>query len=276
MATSIVIPCYNEAQRLDREAFLRFAGSVEQVRMVMVDDGSSDGTAEVLAALQACLPERIDVVVLDKNCGKAEAVRRGILHALVAQPQFVGYWDADLATPLEVIPDFRNVLLRRDDIQLVIGARIPLLGHHIQRQPVRCVLGRIFARVASRVLRLPVYDTQCGAKLFRVTDQVAATFAVPFSTSWIFDVEILARLLTGRADAGSAGRAIYEFPLDRWRDVPGSKLKPRHFVRAIGEMARIYWRYFGPGATQGAAALPAGAAAQSSQSLPRPPFRRAA
>jgi hypothetical protein len=215
---------------------------------------------------------------LDRNCGKAEAVRRGVLHALATRPQFVGYWDADLATPLEVIPDFRGVLERRDDIQLVIGTRISLLGRQIQRQRLRCLLGRIFARVASRVLRLPVYDTQCGAKLFRVNDQVAAAFAAPFLTSWIFDVEILARLLTGRADAEGVSRAIYEFPLDRWRDVPGSKLKPRHFVQAVGEMARIYWCYFGPGAAYGTAASPAIAGAQPPQlqPQPRPPFRRAA
>jgi hypothetical protein len=93
------------------------------------------------------------------------------------------------------------------------------------------------------VLRLPVYDTQCGAKLFRGGPDSAALFAEPFQTRWLFDVELIARLGKRRADAGGAARAIYEVPLPEWRDVPGSKVKPKDYLRGLGDLARIALRY---------------------------------
>jgi hypothetical protein len=112
---------------------------------------------------------------------------------------------------------------------------------------LRHYLGRLFASAASLVLGLPVYDTQCGAKLFRVTPQVASLFAAPFRTGWIFDVELLARFLARRAPAErhAAVRAMYEFILPEWRDVAGSKVKALDFLKAAFELltiARVYRR----------------------------------
>jgi dolichyl-phosphate beta-glucosyltransferase len=80
----------------------------------------------------------------------------------------------------------------------------------------RHYLGRLFATVASQVLHLPVYDTQCGAKLFRVTDDARAIFAQPFSVNWTFDVEIIARVQALRPEAKrpSGSNVIYELPLN--------------------------------------------------------------
>jgi dolichyl-phosphate beta-glucosyltransferase len=89
-------------------------------------------------------------------------------------------------------------------------------------------------------LGVAVYDTQCGAKLFRATDETQTLFLQPFSSRWIFDVEILARLVATAGD-GRAEQMIYECPLDRWTDVGGSQLKPRDFARAAVDLARIYW-----------------------------------
>ena len=248
--TIVVIPCFNEAQRLGAGAFDRFARATHAVRLMLVNDGSRDATLQTLHELAARQPSRCTVVDLGANHGKAEAVRRGMLCALAEQPAFVGYWDADLATPLEAILDFRDVLVRRGEIDLVVGSRIPLLGHAIARRPVRRLLGRTFARVASTVLRLPLYDTQCGAKLFRNRPRTAAALAQPFTARWTFDVEILARLVRMHRDGGDRAPAssLYEFPLEQWRDVPGSKLKGRDFVTAIGEIARVWWRYLRPAA----------------------------
>ena len=109
---------------------------------------------------------------------------------------------------------------------------------------VRHYLGRVFATAASLTLRLPVYDTQCGAKLFRCTDEVRALFAEPFVTGWIFDVELIARLIRGRGEGGTpVSAAICELPLYRWADVSGSKVKSTDFLVAFREMLRIWRRY---------------------------------
>lgn len=236
--TRIIVPCFNEEARLDVDEFRAFVEAHDEVGFVFVNDGSSDGTLQVLNRFASEMP-RIAVLDRQPNAGKAEAVRHGILVAIELGAEFVGFWDADLATPLDAIPVLVDVLLRRPDIEIVLGSRVSMLGRRIERSPHRHYLGRVFATVASLVLDFPVYDTQCGAKVFRATPRVAACFAEPFDSRWIFDVEILARYVVG----GGCADSLFEQPLDRWRDVGGSKVKGRDFVRAAGEMITIYRNY---------------------------------
>lgn len=247
--TIVIVPCYNEAERLDTEAFLDFADSAANLRILFVDDGSTDDTAEVIGRLNDENNARFDYMSLPQNTGKAEAVRSGILSALEMSPDYVGFWDADLATPLEDIPRFAAVLDGKPHIQMVFGSRIPLLGHRIDRKPLRRILGRLFANVASTLLGVPLYDTQCGAKMFRVTSDLRKAVADPFLARWIFDVELLGRFIANRRGAGRPHlkEEIYEFALDSWVDVAGSRLKGGDFVKAISEMAQIWWRYLRPG-----------------------------
>ncbi|MBL9077914.1 MAG: glycosyltransferase [Planctomycetes bacterium] len=242
----VVVPCYNEAQRLDAAAFAAYAAAEPGVRFLFVDDGSQDATAQVLAALVARCPERLQFVSLSRNGGKAEAVRQGFLRAFAAEPapDAVAFWDADLATPLADIGAFAEVLERSPRFTAVFGSRVNLLGRDVRRKLWRHYLGRVFATAASAVLRLPIYDTQCGAKLLRNTAAVRAVFAERFVSPWIFDVEILARL--GRELAAAGGpplrEVVYEFPLMVWRDVAGSKVRLRHFVTVFFDLLRIWWR----------------------------------
>jgi glycosyltransferase involved in cell wall biosynthesis len=238
-AVTLVVPCYNEGKRLDDEAFLSLVDADGALRLLFVDDGSKDDTAARLQALAARAPGRIAVLGLDRNRGKAEAVRRGLAQALDEGPAFVGYLDADLATPVAEVRRLLG-LLRGGKAAVLLASRVSLLGRDIQRRPARHYLGRIFASAASVVLRLSVYDTQCGAKLFRATPALRAALAEPFLSRWIFDVELLGRLLTGTAEARplDAGEVVEE-PLLSWRDVPGSKLRPGHAAIAARDMARI-------------------------------------
>jgi dolichyl-phosphate beta-glucosyltransferase len=247
----IVVPCFNEAERLQVQRFEQFVAATHGIDFLLVNDGSRDATLEVLEGLHARHPRRFSFLHLAHNSGKAEAVRQGCLLALESRPAFLGYWDADLATPLEDIPTFVSVLERKPAIDVVVGCRMPLLGRKIERRPIRHLLGRVFANTASLALGMPIFDTQCGAKLFRVTTVLRQAIAEPFCTRWIFDVEILARMLLARQalQLSSLAEALYEQPLDQWHDVAGSKLKRSDFAKAFVEMARIYGRYLRPAAT---------------------------
>jgi hypothetical protein len=137
-----------------------------------------------------------------------------------------------------------RLLDRQPHVQMVFGSRVKLLGRQIERRAIRHYAGRIFATVVSLMLELPIYDSQCGAKLFRLTPEARQVFATPFIARWVFDVEILARFLN--LYAGNARRladAIYEYPLEVWTDVAGSKLASVDCVAAARDLARIKLAY---------------------------------
>lgn len=240
-ATCIVVPCFNEADRLDRSAFIRFVDRSTGVRLLFVDDGSTDGTDHVLDSVCAARPDRIEWLKLSSNRGKAEAVRAGMLRAVASGARYAGYWDADLSTPLDAMHRFVQILDDTPWLELVMGSRVRLLGHRIERRALRHYLGRGFATAASLTVGLGVYDTQCGAKLFRVTPGVAAVFAKPFLSRWTFDVEIIARMILERRGTGlpPAEEVIREYPIMEWRDVGGSKLTARACMRAGFDLLRI-------------------------------------
>lgn len=243
----IVVPCYNEEKRLPVAHFEAFLedGVASSGVVLFVNDGSTDGTLGLLRELCARHPGRALTLNLPRNAGKAEAVRQGLRHAsAMAGVWAVGFWDADLATPLDQIPVFATVLQAHSRIDMVFGARIRLLGHDIQRKAIRHYLGRCFASAASLVLKLPVYDTQCGAKLFRNTPLLERITATPFASRWVFDVEILARFRAQLQENGvNIARRVYEQPLPVWRDVDGSKVKASDFLRSFFELLAIRRRY---------------------------------
>ncbi len=241
------MPCYNEAARLDLAAFRSFVARDPTVSFVFVNDGSSDATLARLRELETTDRASFSVVDLPRNVGKAEAVRAGLGVAFKSSADFVGYWDADLATPLDEIPRFVEVLERFPGIEMVFGARVQLLGRTVRRSSVRHYLGRVFATAVSHVIGLAIYDTQCGAKLMRRTPELAALFDEKFSVDWTFDVEILARLIRSRRDGlrTKASEAVYELPLERWHDVAGSKVRALDFFVAFFEIAKIWYRYRG-------------------------------
>lgn len=225
---AVIVPCYNEEKRLDVEAFSAWiaGGSVD---VWFVDDGSKDGTRAVLDGLAA---RGAHVLALPKNGGKAEAVRQGLLAAIAAGAPAVGYLDADLATATDDMDGLLSELSRAD---AVLGSRVRLLGRGIERRLERHYLGRVFATAASLTLGMPVYDTQCGAKAFRVTPHLEEALAEPFIAGWVFDVELLGRMLV----AGLDPARIVEVPLRAWRDVAGSKVKATDFPKAFLQLRAI-------------------------------------
>lgn len=217
----VVVPCYNEAKRLDVDEFVRLSSAIEAV--LFVDDGSTDSTETILRRLA----DEHDSIHLDRfarNGGKAEAVRAGLLRAIDAGADVVGYLDADLATPVDEYLRLVDRMAGPDSPDGVIGSRVQLLGHAIHRNSVRHYLGRLYATAASMAVGAGVYDTQCGAKLFRVDDVLDRALRIPFADRWSFDAELISRLLTPSTSSGAESRKIVEVPLTRWNDVAGSKL----------------------------------------------------
>jgi glycosyltransferase involved in cell wall biosynthesis len=239
----LVVPCYNEAARLDAVAFVRFLTTHPGVQLVLVDDGSVDGTGEILGRIRAAARASVTTLWQPSNRGKGEAVRAGMLAALALRPRAIGFFDADLSTPLQAVDDFLAVLRTHPGIELVLGSRVMLMGRDIRRRPWRHYLGRVFATAVSHALDLPVYDTQCGAKMLRVNAATASLFAQPFRSRWVFDVELIARYLRLPAAPGEPSRRdrIYELALSAWHDRPGSKLRWFDFPRAVVDLGRV-WR----------------------------------
>ncbi len=221
----VVVPCFNEALRLDVDALLAMVD--DDTGLLLVDDGSGDATLVLLQAAAARDPGHVRVLARARNGGKAEAVRAGLNAAIDAGADVVGYLDADLSTPVDEMRRILDTLDCGPALSVVMGARVALLGRDVRRSASRHYLGRAFATVASLSLGLRVYDTQCGAKAFRVGAPLRQALRAPFTSRWAFDVELLARLLESLPPD-----AFFELPLARWIDVGGSKLGAGAMIRA--------------------------------------------
>jgi glycosyltransferase involved in cell wall biosynthesis len=232
VTAAVVVPCYDEAPRFDVDAFVGLAAKVD--RLILVDDGSTDGTLQLLGEVAQLAGDGVTLLRLARNGGKAEAVRAGMNAALDAGAEVVAYFDADLATPVDELLRLIEALVADAARSVVLASRVGLLGHAIERRMTRHYLGRLYATAASVTLGVPVYDTQCGAKVFRDAPALRAALADPFPDQWAFDVELLARLLHPAGGvAPLAADEIVEVPLRAWRDVAGSKVRPVASVRAV-------------------------------------------
>ena len=239
--TQIIIPCYNEAKRLDPKAFLDAMDNNGDLSFLFVDDGSTDSTLQILTLMKEKNPAQVEMMTLAKNSGKAEAVRQGMLASLQGVFEYIGYWDADLATPLDAIGDFCR-LLDSSGAEVVIGSRVRLLGRRIERNALRHFSGRVFATCASWLLDISIYDTQCGAKIFRNNAALFQVFGKPFKAVWTFDVEMLARFpIVMNVSSSEASSRWVEFPLLQWVDVNGSKIKLRDYLRGGLEFCALFY-----------------------------------
>ena len=235
----VVVPCFNEQSRLRPEGFSELTRR-GKTRILFVDDGSTDATGDVLEGMCRTL-RSASVLRFDRNQGKAEAVRRGMLHALSSHATFVGYLDADLATPPEEMIRVVDAL-HGSAAQVALGCRVQTPGARIARNFRRRFLGRAFSLAASAALGARFRDTQCGAKTFRAGESLRAALDEPFHARWAFDVELLGRLLTGsRAVLPLRRDQFLEVPLQSWHEVPGSKLRAKDIPLLGVELLRVAW-----------------------------------
>jgi len=224
----IVIPAYNEAARLPglfeelAECLRRDASQHADldVTFCIVDDGSRPDqfAAEKRAADERAFGDAVRLVRLDVNRGKGGAIRAGLEVGLAEGFDYLGFMDADGAVPVRELHRALAYLVaarRAAGVTGVIGSRVLMLGRSVTRNPVRHYLGRVFATFVSVWFAQPVYDTQCGLKIFG-RETLQRHLKTPTDDRWVWDTQLLLAML-------HAGERIHEFPVD-WRETGGSKL----------------------------------------------------
>lgn len=237
----VVIPCYNEEERLLSDEFLKYIDQHTGYHLCFVNDGSKDRTLEVLHNLQKGREDFITVYDCEKNGGKAEAVRLGMLH--MAQKEdldYIGFLDADLSTDLRDFDDLVKTI-ENSDFKIVSGSRISRMGADITKESARKIISLTINFIIRKILRMDFKDTQCGAKIFH-KDVIDIAFGKKFVTQWIFDVEIFKRMSI-HFGLKKAKAMLCEQPLKRWIHADGSKLSMKDSVKIVMQLAQIAWVY---------------------------------
>ena len=227
MELSLIIPAFNEAQRIEptlRRVHRFLVARPARFGILVVDDGSTDGTVALVTALAGELPG-LRVLCSPANRGKGHAVRRGML---AATGQVRLFSDADGSTPIDELDALLRALAAGADI--AIGSRYLAASRVTRPQPwFRRVWSRLVNRVVQRVLLPGVADTHCGFKAFTAA-AAAHTFAATVD-GWSFDLEVLAR-------ARAHGLRIREVPV-RWENDERSKARLRQLPREFRHVYRL-------------------------------------
>ena len=233
----VVIPCYNEEERLLSTEFLHFVEKNTGYHLCFVNDGSKDKTLQVLKELQKGREDYITVYDCEINGGKAEAVRLGMLHMAKKEDlDYIGFLDADLSTDLADFDDLVKTI-ESSDFKIVSGSRISRMGANITKESARKIISLTINFIIRKILKMDFKDTQCGAKIFR-KDSIDIAFSEKFVTQWIFDVEIFKRM-TQHFGLNKAKAYLCEQPLKRWIHADGSKLSMKDSVKIVFQLAQI-------------------------------------
>lgn len=195
------------------DAFMYLHRSPYAYEVIVVDDGSSDETVQVVNFFSEQI-EPITIIQLEKNSGKGAALRAGVF---AAQHDRIVFADADGATPFAELERLIHAL--EDDIGIVIGSRAMPIGQRehtaVHALPHRKFLGRVFNGIVKHFLSLPFHDTQCGFKLFR-REVAHYIFSRQQIAHYGYDLEVLYAAL-------QLGIRVKEVPVN-WSEVPGSKV----------------------------------------------------
>lgn len=236
MKIVVVIPFYNEVNRIDVESFHKIFTEFATYDFLLINDGSSDKTLQFLEEFKLKF-SNVSVLSLTTNVGKAAAIRLGVLS--ISEADLVCYYDADLATPMSELEKLIQFSISNSSYKFVMGARIKLIGNGVKRSLKRHYFGRIFATIVSQfVLKVPIYDTQCGAKViqYQTAKQI---FEAPFISKWLFDVELLKRI----QKSDNLEEVVKEIPLEIWYEIGNSKIQVADFLRIPFQLFQIYRKY---------------------------------
>ncbi|MAQ74704.1 MAG: glycosyl transferase family 2 [Aquimarina sp.] len=240
--TGIIIPCYNEYYRLDKEKFCQFLKENKNYHLCFVNDGSSDNTIDLLLEMKKSNPFRIHVLDLRENCGKATAVQEGANYlASLDYIDNIGFLDADLSTSLEEMHNLVEKLNSSAALRMVFGSRKAMKNDNIQRSFMRRLFSNFVSFFIRFILQLPIKDTQCGAKVFK-KEIIENIYSQRFISRWLFDVEIFLRLKK-HMGIKDILNYISEEPLDSWIEVEGSKITIKDSILIPLNLLFIWFNY---------------------------------
>ncbi len=242
MKTGIIIPCYNEENRLNVSAFKNFISEENKYHLCFVNDGSKDDTVRVLKEIQQTNPAKVSVIDLIENGGKAAAVRAGAKYLYTkSSVKYIGFMDADLSTGFNDFGDLVNTLHTNNNLGFVFGSRAKEASEGIKKDGVRAIISKLINVLIVFILGMSISDTQCGAKVFE-SNLVPLLFGKKFKTKWLFDVEMFIRLKRyfGKEKTVSF---ICEQPLSRWVHMEDSKLGLRDSIEIPFRLVSIWINY---------------------------------
>lgn len=235
MNLTLVIPCYNEANRLERSE-IEILSKNPNVRLFFVNDGSTDATVDLLQELSSEF-DNTHYIDYRENTGKANTLYCAFHDLKDNDSAYFGFLDADFSTSAEEFLKMYDFIEKQEKYKFIFASRIATLNTEINRKPRRHYIGRIIITLLNLKYHLGIYDTQCGAKIF-AKNIVEKAFEKPFETHWLFDIEIFLRLR--EYDLLKYG---YEFPLQKWEDVAGSKLSGKESWKVLRDLNKLLLKY---------------------------------
>lgn len=228
---SLVVPCFRESQRLPLYLadLCREMQALGGVKILVVDDGSGETesalTSDLVESLRPEYPCLQALLQLPENLGKGAAIYAGWGNS--CESDWLAFVDADGACSAAEVA---RLIKRIDGDSALFASRVKMLGRQVDRLLKRHLLGRIYATLVSVLLRVPVYDSQCGLKIVPrpAFEKIANRLLV---TGFAFDVELMVALL-------DTGCQILEVPID-WHEVAGGKV---NLMRDSWRMAWDIWK----------------------------------
>ena len=239
----LVVPVYNESNRINILVYEKFVENNDSVKIIFVNDASTDNTLQILTTLKNNYPLQVEVLTNTTNMGKGEAIRKGMIHALLkSNSPHLGFIDADLSVPLHDLIRFSKAL-EASKACAALGVRDLSDTYHVKRTFSRKYLSYLFRYYVQIVFQFNITDTQCGAKIFK-REIVEILYRNPFETRWLSDVELLLRLKKySIANQLSFSDQLIPLAVTYYEDKTGSKFIFFEFLRTTIDLIKLSLRY---------------------------------
>lgn len=239
-STLIAVPCFNEEERFNQSYWKDICKILSDVNFVFIDDGSLDKTFEVISGMTSL--SNCSVLRNEYNLGKAKSILQSFSRDSAKNYDVVGFIDSDGAFDKNDIE--KNVrschnLFYDQDFEAIFSSRIQLAGRKINRKRVRHYISRVIYTLLNFKLKIPLYDTQSGFKLYKNSAFWRKALNQEPKTRWFLDIELILEFRR----QNNRNPKIWEEPLETWIEVPGSKIKINNYLRVLKDLLVLVFRY---------------------------------